>query len=81
VNGVRVNAALAFLTEAVRARPHLQIRGEAVVDRLVLGERRVKGVRLVDGTTIEADTVVLTAGAYGTAGVLMRTRDRPGHGA
>lgn len=44
VNGVRVNTGMAYLTNAVRARPHLTIRPDALVDRVLFEGRRAVGI-------------------------------------
>jgi choline dehydrogenase len=73
--GVRWNAALAYL-DPVRARPQLEIRDRTMVDRVLVEAGRAVGVRAVSGDgafEIRAETVVLTAGAYGTPAVLLRS--------
>ena len=72
VGGVRWNAAFAYLDPA-RGRPNLTILGGALVDRLLLSDTEVRGVLLADGRRLEADTVVLTAGAYFTPAILLRS--------
>jgi choline dehydrogenase len=68
--GVRCNAAFAYLDRA-RGRPNLTILGDTVVDRLEEG-------LVTPGGPIEAGTVVLAAGAYGTPGILLRSGIGPG---
>ena len=59
----------------------VEVRGDAGVDRIVLDGRRVVGVRLVDGTEVAADRVVLSAGAIGSPTILLRSGvDVPGVG-
>jgi choline dehydrogenase len=70
---VRWNAAFAYLDPA-RDRPNLTIRATTLVDRVLPGEGRV----LTDGGEVAAGTVVLTAGAYGSAGILLRSGVGPG---
>ena len=66
VGDVRWNAAFAYLDPA-RARPNLTILGDTLVDR-------VDGNALVtDRGRIQADTIVITAGAYGTPAILLRS--------
>ncbi len=75
VDGVRRNAAFAYLDPA-RDRPNLTIRGDTVVDRVVLEHGRAVGVvALSDGEErrIRADAVVLSAGAYLSPAVLHRS--------
>jgi choline dehydrogenase len=66
VGGVRWNAAFAYL-DPVRARPNLTILADTLVDR-------VEGDALVsDRGRIRAETIVLAAGAYGSAAILLRS--------
>ena len=70
--GVRWNTAFAYL-DPVRARANLTVLGEALVDRVLLSGTRAVGVLLADGRRLEASTVVLSAGAYFTPMVLLRS--------
>ena len=73
--GVRWNAAFAYLDPA-RNRPNLAIIDRAIADRVVFDGTRACGVVVVragEAMTLHADRVVLTAGAYGTPAVLMRS--------
>src|SRR5262245_1507784 len=72
VGGVRWNTAFAYLDPA-RARPNLTVLGDALVDSVLLEKSRAIGVRLADGHRIEAETVLLTAGAYLTPTILLRS--------
>jgi choline dehydrogenase len=66
VGSVRWNAAFAYLDPA-RARPNLTILADTLVDR-------IEGDALVsDRGEIEAETIVLAAGAYGSAAILLRS--------
>lgn len=69
----RFNAGTTYLNAHVRARKNLTIRGRAQINRILFSGSAVKGVLLVDGTTILAKEVVLTAGVYGTAAILLRS--------
>lgn len=73
VDGVRVNTAMAYLTESVRKRPNLALRCNAHVDHVLFEGDRAIGVRLVDGNTELAGETILSAGAYGTPGILLRS--------
>ena len=67
--------------ERARARPNLTVRGDALVDRVLLDGHRAVGVLLVDGTVIEADQVIVSAGAIHSPAILLRSGvDRPGLG-
>lgn len=72
---VRWNTAFAYL-DPVRDQPNVQIVGNALVDRVeVIGDRAV-AVRAVldDGPVrVEAQRIVLSAGAYGSPALLLRS--------
>jgi choline dehydrogenase len=70
-DGIRWNDAFAYL-EPARSRPNLTIRANAHVERVAHGGERAAGA-VVDGETIEADVVVLSAGAIGSPRVLLRS--------
>lgn len=59
--------------EPARARPNLTVHGDALVDRVLLDGRRARGVRLADGTEIEAGAVVVCAGAVHSPAILLRS--------
>jgi choline dehydrogenase len=71
-NGIRVTTADAYLP-ADYGPPNLTIRAGAQVAHVVLEGSRAKGVRLLDGTVVEASWVVLSAGTYGSPPILMRS--------
>lgn len=82
VDGVRVNPAMAYLSEALgldgrgaRApQPGpLTVRGDSLVEHVLLDGPRAVGVRLVDGSTVQAGEVVLAAGAVGSPHLLLRS--------
>jgi choline dehydrogenase len=73
VEGVRWNASFAYLDPV---RPGVEIRGAALVDRVLLDSDRAVGVRtIVEGRPhdVRAELVVLAAGAYGTPEILLRS--------
>lgn len=72
-NARRVTTSRAYLTPEVRARENLTIRTKTEVKSLIIDVRRVKGVVLSSGETIEGDEVVVTAGALWTPNLLMRS--------
>ena len=55
------------------ALPALTVRPDSPVARVLLDGDRATGVQLVDGTEIRADTVILSAGTYGSPAILMRS--------
>jgi len=75
VDGARHNAAFAYL-DAARERPNVTIAGTTVADRVVLDRGRATGA-IVQGPggerTLHAGRVVLTAGAYGSPAILLRS--------
>jgi choline dehydrogenase len=70
--GERVTTADAYLPTDAHL-PNLQIRSNAAVSQVVVQGGRATGVRLVDGTEIGADQVILSAGTYGSPTILMRS--------
>jgi choline dehydrogenase len=70
--GERVTTADAYLPTG-GSSPNLTVRPDAQVDAVVLEGTTATGVRLVDGTTIEAGRVVLSAGTYGSPPILLRS--------
>ena len=72
--GVRWNAALAYL-DPVRGRPSLQICGEAPAERLLVDGGRVRGalVRRAGEHAVEAERVIVCAGAYDSPALLLRS--------
>lgn len=78
----RVSSAYGYLTDAVRRRPNLEIRGETRVTRILIEDGRATGVeyRGPDGTTgrLNAGNVVMAAGALHTPWLLMLSGIGPG---
>jgi choline dehydrogenase len=75
VDGVRWNAAFAFL-DPVRDVPHLRVLGGALADRLIVeGDRVVGAWVILDGLqqSVRAERVVLCGGAYGSPAILLRS--------
>ena len=73
VGSVRWNTAFAYLDRA-RPRPNLTIRAETVVDRI----EPERGCVVTDRGELEAGTIVISAGAYGSPGILLRSGIGPG---
>lgn len=71
--GQRLNTGMTYLSFDVRMRPNLSIRSQTLVDRIAFDGRRATAVVLADGQRIGADNIVLSAGTYGTAAVLLRS--------
>ena len=70
--GLRVTSVDAYLPADPRP-PNLEIRADSPVGTLVVDAGRATGVRLIDGTEIRADWIVLAAGTYGSPTILMRS--------
>jgi choline dehydrogenase len=73
VDGIRQSTALAYLTDEVRRRPNLTIKGGVNVDRLLLDGSKATGVIADDGTIYQATEVILSGGTYGSPAILMRS--------
>jgi choline dehydrogenase len=70
--GMRMSTAVTYLAQA-RGRPNLSIRPDTMVASVECTGTRAIGIRLLDGTLMEADRVVLAAGAYATPAILTRS--------
>ncbi len=68
----RISANEAYL-EPARGRTNLRVRGDAHVRRVLVNGGRATGVELVDGTIVEAATVVVSAGVVQTPLLLWRS--------
>jgi choline dehydrogenase len=77
VDGERINTGMAYLTTFVRARPNLTIISDGLVDKVLFDKKRATGIRLANGASYSAHEVVLSAGVYGSAAVLMRSGVAP----
>jgi len=71
-DGHRVSTNDAYL-EPARDRPNLTVRGDALVDRVLLDGRRAIGVRLANGDEIAAPTIFVSAGAIHSPAILLRS--------
>ncbi|MGB9113366.1 MAG: FAD-dependent oxidoreductase [Acidimicrobiales bacterium] len=70
--GIRMSTAVTYLAEA-RSRPNLTIRADTMVASVECRGTRATGIRLDDGRVIQADRVVLAAGAYASPMILARS--------
>ena len=68
---VRWNTAFAYLDPA-RARPNLTILADALADRVLTDGARAVGA-VAAGRELRAEAVVLSAGAYGSPAILLRS--------
>lgn len=71
--GQRLNTGMTYLSDAVRARPNLTIRSETLVDRVEVENGQAQAVILAGGERITGGEIVLSAGAYGSAAILLRS--------
>ncbi len=71
-DGTRMSTAITYLAQA-RGRANLTIRPNTMVASVESSGSRTTGIRLLDGTLIEADRVVLAAGAYASPAILTRS--------
>ena len=69
---VRMNGALTYLAPA-RARANLEIVADVEIDRVIVTDGVATGVVTVDGREFAGREIVLTAGAYGSPAILMRS--------
>lgn len=72
LDGMRMSTAVTYLAVA-RSRPNLTIRPDTVAAHIECSGTRATGIRLLDGTLIEADRVVLAAGTYASPMILARS--------
>jgi len=71
--GIRQSAALTYLNPA-RDRTNCTIRSKVLIDRVIFDGQRAIGVSLNGSTEIiQADRVILAAGAFGSPAILMRS--------
>jgi choline dehydrogenase len=71
VDGIRWHTAFAYL-DAARARENLTILADTPVDRVLLEDTRAVGA-FARGRELRAATVVVSASAYGSPGILLRS--------
>jgi choline dehydrogenase len=71
VDGVRWHSGFAYVDPA-RGRENLTILGDTLVDRVLLQDGLATGA-VAGGRELNADRVVVSAGAYGSPGILLRS--------
>jgi choline dehydrogenase len=57
----------------IRSERNIELRAETLADQVLFEGQRAAGVRLSDGSSVRAHTVVLAAGVYGSPCILMRS--------
>ena len=70
--GRRTSTNDAYL-EPARSRPNLSVRGDVLVDRILLDGSRAVGVRTASGEEIAAHQVIVSAGAIHSPAILLRS--------
>ncbi len=73
VDGRRQSTAMTYLTDAVRSRPNLTIDGGVLIDRVLFDDGVATGVIDADGRVYRASEVILSAGAYASPAILLRS--------
>jgi choline dehydrogenase len=71
-DGIRATTLLSYLGTD-RTQPNPTIRPDAEVSHVAFDGTRATGIRLADGTELDAGCVVLCAGTYGSPPILMRS--------
>jgi len=71
VDGIRWHSGFAYVDPA-RARENLTVLGDTLVDRVLVEDGRAVGA-IAGGRELAADTVVVSSGAYGSPGILLRS--------
>ena len=71
VDGVRWHTGFAYL-DAARGRANLTILADTLVDRLLLDDGRAVGA-VAGGRELRGEVVVVSASAYGSPGILLRS--------
>jgi choline dehydrogenase len=69
---MRMSTAVTYLAQA-RSRPNLTLCPETVVWQIATSGSCATGIRLFDGTLVDADRVVLAAGTYASPMILARS--------
>jgi choline dehydrogenase len=72
VDGVRQSTAITYVLPALE-RPNLELRAGVTVDRVEIAGGRARAVILTSGERLEADLIVLCAGAVGSPVILQRS--------
>jgi choline dehydrogenase-like flavoprotein len=78
VGDVRWHTGFAYVDPA-RGRPNLTILGDTLVDRLLIEDGHAVGA-VAGGRELAADVVVVSGGAYGSPGILLRSGIGPNGG-
>lgn len=80
LSGVRQNTGMTYLNDEIRRRRNLTIQGNTEIDQVLIDAGVARGVVATDGTVFTAGEVILSAGAFGSPAILMRSGIGPaGH--
>ena len=71
-DGLRMNGAFTYLAP-VRSRLNLEVKSDTLVDRVIVDQGETAGVVTADGRAFAAREVILSAGAYGSPAILLRS--------
>jgi choline dehydrogenase len=71
-NNRRINVVFAYL-EPARERPNLEILADTLVDCVIFDGSRAVGVRTAEGDEPRGREIILTAGAYASPAILLRS--------
>lgn len=71
--GERLNTGMTYLSAEVRLRKNLVIRTDALVDRIDIQKSQAHAVVLRGNERLIGGEIILTAGSYGSAAILLRS--------
>jgi choline dehydrogenase len=71
-SGTRMNAAFTYLA-AARSSPNFTLLANTLIDRMIVENGRATGLLTDSGERYDASEVILSAGAYGSPSILMRS--------
>ncbi len=73
LHGVRQNTGMTYLNAEVRKRPNLHLIGEQTIDRVLIEKQAAYGIVTADGNEYHGKEIILSAGAFGSPAILMRS--------
>jgi choline dehydrogenase len=73
VKGIRMNTGMTYLTDAVQQRPNLSVIGNTLIDKVLFDGSEAYAVQAADGRKFVGQQIILSAGTYGSAAILMRS--------
>lgn len=72
VNGVRQSTALTYLAQT-RSRPNLSIKANTHAGRVIFQKQKAIAVQFGHSQRVYGDQIILSAGSYGSPGILLRS--------